>query len=157
MPLSDLEVMTYSLICIFHILHVLPHLNRPQYRDQGISCFSYVFMVEERLESLRSSSTAEDSVTPESAGSYPVADQQDMTKLSKLFYQTGRLQGADKYIWISPFIRCIDTTLKENNSFMTSTVHFRKNVLLRIHSDSRIWGSLFHGVKRCHQGYIPWV
>ena len=62
-------------------------------------------MVEERLESLESNSPTANCLIPESAGSYPVADQQDMTKFSKLFYQTGRLQGADKYIWISPFIR----------------------------------------------------
>ncbi len=62
-------------------------------------------MVEEKLESLSNSSLKANSPIPESASSYPVAEQQDMTKFSKLFYQTGRLQGADKYIWISPFIR----------------------------------------------------
>ncbi len=62
-------------------------------------------MVEEKIESLSNSSLNQDSSIPESASSYPVADQQDMTKFSKLFYQTGRLHGADKYIWISPFIR----------------------------------------------------
>ncbi len=63
-------------------------------------------MVEEVIETPQNSSTTNSSI-PESARSYPVADQQDMTKFSKLFYQTGRLQGADKYIWISPFIRYI--------------------------------------------------
>ncbi len=62
-------------------------------------------MVEEKFESLSNSSLNEDSPIQQSAGCYPVADQQDMTKFGKLFYQTGRLQGADKYIWISPFIR----------------------------------------------------
>ncbi len=70
-------------------------------------------MVGERLESVfYGGATADlvDTSIPDSVGSYPVADQQDMAKFSKLFYQTGRLQGADKYIWISPFIRYIVTT-----------------------------------------------
>ncbi len=36
---------------------------------------------------------------------YQAADDSDMTKLGNLFYQTGRKQGADRYLWISPFVR----------------------------------------------------
>ena len=82
-----------NLNIIFELLWIIP--------------FSYVFMVEERIESLVCTRVNADAPVPDSARSYPVTDQQDMTKFSKLFYQTGRLQGADKYIWISPFIRYI--------------------------------------------------
>ena len=64
-------------------------------------------MVEKKIETLRNFSSTDDLSIPGSAGSYAVAEQHDMTKFSKLFYQTSRLQGADKYIWISPFIRYI--------------------------------------------------
>ena len=64
---------------------------------------SYVFMIGEKLVTQADAFQKDNSSA--STGCYKVADQQDVTKFSKLFYQTGRLQGADKYIWISPFIR----------------------------------------------------
>ena len=62
-------------------------------------------MIEEKLAT--QTAAQRDDSEPTSTGWYKVADQQDITKFGKLFYQTGRLQGADKYIWISPFIRYI--------------------------------------------------
>ena len=37
--------------------------------------------------------------------SYNVAEKKEITQFGKLFHQTGRLQGADSYLWISAFIR----------------------------------------------------
>ncbi len=42
---------------------------------------------------------------PQSAGVYKEAERQEITRFGKLFHQTGRLQAADSYLWISPFVR----------------------------------------------------
>ena len=36
---------------------------------------------------------------------YEVAEEKQYQSLGNLMYETGRLQGADRYLWISPFIR----------------------------------------------------
>ena len=46
-----------------------------------------------------------DSDASDVPGSYKVAEKEEMTRFGKLFHQTGRLQGADSYLWISAFIR----------------------------------------------------
>ena len=61
-----------------------------------------MFMIENKL---MSDNDNLECMIPDSAGLYKVAEKQDVTKFSKLFYQTGRLQGTDSYLWISPFVR----------------------------------------------------
>ncbi len=70
--------------------------------------FSYIFMIGEKLQSPVSSESSETKSihdVPDGAGKYRVAEICEITRFSKLFHQTGRLQAADTYLWISPFVR----------------------------------------------------
>ncbi len=69
---------------------------------------SYIFMIGAKLQSpVPSGSSETKSIydVPEGAGKYRVAEICEITRFGKLFHQTGRLQAADSYLWISPFVR----------------------------------------------------
>ncbi len=97
MTITSIEIYSYQ-------IHIKP-LCFAQMRFFTEYFSSYVFMIGEKL--LSQTEASEDDDESRTAGWYKVADQQDISKFSNIFYQTGRLQGADKYIWISPFIRYI--------------------------------------------------